>query len=285
MRNFWVYSLLFLVALAGGAFLWGLIYALWLPPVPHHKFVRYGALLTAVIVLAFWARRRVSRSALGLQTNVGSFLVQTLSTFAVTVALLTPWWIFLLILDARMMVDPWERNSELGYRIATYLTSAMIVAAVEELYFRGLLLSRTSRSRAPLVASALFYAGIHFLNPAPGPMLNGQWDGGWVLLIDAVLEMPTQWAEQMPRLCLLFLVGLGLGMLRLRFNCLALCIGAHAAMVFSLKLFQYLTSPGDSASAWLGTDVLGGWVATVWISILLFGLWRSSIAIGNFPGR
>lgn len=282
MRSFWVYAFLLLAALAGGAFLWGLVYAFWPLPVPHHKFVKYGALLVAVVVLVLWARRRVTRNALGLSGGIESLLVQGLVAFSITTVLLIPLWLFLLEMDARFL-DPWMWSLELGYKLAGYLIAALAIATVEELYFRGLLLSRVSGYGLPLTASALFYAGIHFLNPTPDPGLADQWNGGWLLLAHAALDMPEQWLEQLPHLSLLLLIGLGLGLVRLRTGSLAFCIGAHAAMVFSLKSFQFFTYPGPFGPAWLGTDASGGWIGVAWMAILVLGLWRLSPKLGKTP--
>ena len=281
MRSFWIYALLLFAALAGGAFLWGWAYMLWLPPVPHHKFVKYGALLVAVLVLVLWARRRVTRDAPGLRAGTGPLLMQGLISFSLMAVLLMPLWLFLLGMDARF-VDSWVWGPELAYKLAGYLAAALAVATVEELYFRGLLLSRASGYWMPLTASALFYAGIHFLNPTPDPVLAEHWAGGWILLADAALEMPSQWLEQLPRLCLLLAIGIGLGMLRLGTGCLALCIGVHAAMVFSLKTFQFFTYPGPLGAAWLGSDASGGWAGVAWMGILVLGLWHFSPKLKKF---
>lgn len=280
MRSFWTYALLLLAALAGGAFLWGLVYAIWPLPVPHHKLVKYGALLVAVVVLVLWARRRVTRDALGLGGGIESLFVQGLVAFSLTAALLIPLWLFLLEMNARFL-DPWMWSLELSYKLAGYLIAALAVATVEELYFRGLLLSRVSGYWLPLTASALFFAGIHFLNPTPDSGLVDQWNGGWLLLANATLDMPEQWLEQLPRLSLLLLIGLGLGLVRLRTGSLAFCIGAHAAMVFSLKSFQFFTYPGPFGPAWLGTDASGGWTGVAWMAILVLGLWRLSPKLGK----
>lgn len=282
MRSFWTYTFLLLVALAVGAFLWGLVYALWPLPVPHHKLVKYGALLVAVVVLVLWARHRVTRDALGLSGGIESLLVQGLVAFSLTAALLVPLWLFLLEMNARFL-DPWMWSLELSYKLAGYLIAALAVATVEELYFRGLLLSRVSGYWLPLAASALFYAGIHFLNPTPDSGLADQWNGGWLLLANATLDMPEQWLEQLPRLSLLLLIGLGLGLVRLHTGNLAFCIGAHAAMVFSLKSFQFFTYPGPFGPAWLGTDASGGWTGVAWMAILVLGLWRLYPKLGKTP--
>ena len=282
MRSFWTYTFLLLAALAGGAFLWGLVYAFWPLPVPHHKLVKYGALLVAIVVLVLWARRRVTRDSLGLSGGIESLLVQGLVAFSLTAALLVPLWLFLLEMNARFL-DPWMWSLELSYKLAGYLIAALAVATVEELYFRGLLLSRVSGYWLPLTASALFYAGIHFLNPTPDPGLANQWNGGWLLLANATLDMPKQWLEQLPRLSLLLLIGLGLGLVRLHTGSLAFCIGAHAAMVFSLKSFQFFTYPGPFGPAWLGTDASGGWTGVAWMAILVLGFWRLSPKLGKTP--
>lgn len=282
MRSFWTYAFLLLAALAGGAFLWGLVYAIWPLPVPHHKLVKYGALLVAIVVLVLWARHRVTRDALGLRGGIESLLVQGLVAFSLTAALLIPLWLFLLEMNARFL-DPWMWSLELSYKLAGYLITALAVATVEELYFRGLLLSRVSGYWLPLTASALFYAGIHFLNPTPDPGLADQWNGGWLLLANATLDMPEQWLEQLPRLSLLLLIGLGLGLVRLHTGSLAFCIGAHAAMVFSLKSFQFFTYPDPFGPAWLGTDASGGWTGVAWMAILVLGLWRLSPKLGKTP--
>ena len=208
--------------------------------------------------------------------------MQGLVAFSLTAALLVPLWLFLLEMNARFL-DPWMWSLELSYKLAGYLIAALAVATVEELYFRGLLLSRVSGYWLPLTASALFYAGIHFLHPTPDPGLADQWNGGWLLLANATLDMPEQWLEQLPRLSLLLLIGLGLGLVRLHTGSLAFCIGAHAAMVFSLKSFQFFTHPGPFGPAWLGTDASGGWTGVAWMAILVLGLWRLSPKLGKTP--
>ena len=273
MRQFWIYAGLLLAALLAGAGLWGAAHALWTPDVPHHKFVKYGALLTAAIVLALWARRRTTRRDLGLDAAPGALLMHLLVGFGAAVALLLPLWIFLLATGARE-ADLWLWSRELGTRAAAYLLIGLAVGTLEELYFRGLLLSKATSPLPPAIASALLYGGIHFLNPQADAGLVGQWDGGWTLLLDAARGMPEAWLAEAPRLSLLVLIGFGLALVRLRTGQLALCIGAHAAMVFSLKLFQKFTDSGTAPFDGLGTDPLGGWAAAFWVGLLVLALWR-----------
>ena len=267
MRHFWSATLLLLAALAGGALLWGAIHALWAPPVPHHKLVKYGALLTAAVVLFVWARHRFSRLDLGLQDHARALARQGVLAFVLTTLALLPLWLFLVQQEARLpSVHGWGASFA---RLPVFLIGALAVAVVEELYFRGVLLARGGgRVGGILIAQSLLYAGIHFLNPAENPMLGTDWIDGWIVLMHAAHDMPAQWLEQVERLTLLILVGLGLGLLRLHTGRLALCIGVHAAMVFSLKAFQQFTTPGTS-TAMLDIDSTGGWAAATWIGILL----------------
>ena len=267
MRHFWISASILLAALAGGAFLWGVVHALWPPSVPHDKLVKYGALLTAAVVIFVWARHRFSRLELGLQDHPRILARQGLLAFVLITLLLLPLWFFLLQQEARLpMAQGWGGGVS---RLPVFLIGAFAVALIEELYFRGVLLARDSgRVGGVLVAQALLYAGIHFLNPVENPALGAGWSDGWTLLVHAVYDMPVQWLEQVERLTLLVLVGFGLGLLRVRTDRLALCIGAHAAMVFSLKTFQQFTVPG-TPTAMLGIDPIGGWAAAVWIGILV----------------
>ncbi len=273
MRQFWMCTGLLLAALLAGAGLWGLAYAVWMPDVPHHKFVKYGALLTAAAVLALWAWPRTTRRDLGLDDRSGTLLMHLLVGFGAAIVLLLPLWVFLLAAGARE-ADLWLWSRELGYRAAVYLLIGLAVGTLEELYFRGLLLSKATSLLLPATASALLYGGIHFLNPQADASLAGQWDGGWTLLLQAARGMPDAWLVEAPRLALLVLIGFVLALVRLRTGQLALCIGAHAAMVFSLKMFQKFTDAGTAPLNGLGTDPLGGWAATLWVALLAAALWR-----------
>ena len=269
MRAFWTYAAVLLASLALGALLWGAVYAGYAPGWPDElrvKFIKYASLAAAALALAGWARRRgVTAAALGLRESAPAAAAGLLLAFLATLALLLPLWAGLLALGVRV---PAAVDAADLARLPVYLLIGLAVAWLEELYFRGLLLSRVRRVAGPLVGSTLLYALLHLFDPAPGAGA-GLWHGGLILLRDAWPADAAAWAAQAPRLALLALIGLGLGLLRLRYGFLSLCIGAHAAMVFSLKTFQRLTDAGAPAAPWLGADALGGWAAAAWMALLV----------------
>ena len=269
MRAFWTYAAALLAALALGALLWGAAYAGLAPDWPDElrvKFIKYASLATAALALAWWARRRgVTAAALGLRGPPAAAVLRLLLAFGATLALLLPLWAGLLALGLRA---PAAVDAADLARLPVYLLIALAVAGLEELYFRGLLLSRARRVAGPVAASALLYALLHLFDPAPGSGA-GLWHGGLVLLRDAWPTEAAAWAAAAPRLALLALIGAGLGLLRLRYGFLTLCIGAHAAMVFSLKTFQRLTDAGAPAPPLLGADAFGGWAAAAWMALLV----------------
>lgn len=272
MRAFWTYAAALAASLALGALAWGAVYAGYAPDWPDEarvKFIKYASLATAALALAWWARRRgMTAAALGLRGGAAAVAVRMLLAFAAACALLLPLWAALLALGARAPAA--VAAADLA-RLPVYLLIGLAVAWLEELYFRGLLLSRARRIAAPLAASAALYAAVHMFDPAPGSGA-GLWHGGLILLRDAWPTDAAAWAAAAPRLALLALIGLGLGLLRLRCGALALCVGAHAAMVFSVKTFQRLTDPGAPAPPLLGADALGGWAAAAWMALLVAGL-------------
>ena len=272
MRAFWSYAAALAASLALGALAWGAVYAGYAPDWPDElrvKFIKYGSLATAALALTWWARRRgVTAAALGLRGGAAAAVAGLLLAFFATLALLLPLWAGLLALGVRV---PAAVGAGDLLRLPVYLLIGLAVAWIEELYFRGLLLSRVRRIAGPLAGSTLLYALLHLFDPAPGAGA-GLWHGGLILLRDAWPADAAAWAAQAPRLVLLALIGLGLGLLRLRYGFLSLCVGAHAAMVFSLKTFQRLTDAGAPAAPGLGADPLGGWAAAAWMALLVAAL-------------
>jgi membrane protease YdiL (CAAX protease family) len=159
------------------------------------------------------------------------------------------------------------------------LFSGLLIAVVEETFFRGALFSAVRRGgtlSSALFWSALLYAVIHFLKPhvlAPGQTFDAA--ASWQMFL-GVFTSFFQW-RHIDSLFALFVAGLLLGLVRERTGHIGWCIGLHAGWVFVIKLTRHLTDGNpDSAYAFLVGSYDGtiGWLAAAWMAAMLLLLWR-----------
>lgn len=144
------------------------------------------------------------------------------------------------------------------------LLTGVVVATIEEVFFRGALLGVLRRNlpwpRALLFLS-LFFAVLHFVrsDPAGGRFDEVTWASGLTLLpqlfwqfghLDLVLGT---WIT-------LLLVGWTLGYTVVRTSSLYMAIGMHAGWVSALKLLMSWTDRRGSPSIWVGEDLRSGLV-------------------------
>ena len=268
MRAFFLYAGMLAAALAAAAAVFGALlapFAAALDAETHAKAVKYASLLAAAALLALGARARgITARQLGLDEDLRAFVRGAAGMFVVAVLLLLPLWAFLLILGGRELAP---LHAITPNRFLAYALTGFAVSLLEESYFRGLLLSQARpRFAAPLLAGAALYAVVHLFDPQPVPM--ERWNAGLLLLAGSWPMQAEAWLAEAAQLALLFGIGVLLGLLRLHTNRLALCIGAHAAMVFSIKTFQHTTTAGENAPVWLGSDPYGGFAAAIWIAVL-----------------
>jgi membrane protease YdiL (CAAX protease family) len=172
--------------------------------------------------------------------------------------------------------------------LGSFLGTALVVAVLEEAFFRGALLGLVRRTAPPRVAlgfvSALF-AVLHFLKPPAfaRPDTGVHWNSGFTFL------PLTFWQFSDPLLVLggfttLFAVGWILGWARLQTGALWLPIGLHAGWVFGLKTFSkrsYHLAPPDW---WAGSDLLHG-AGPVAAILLTWGLLAVSLRRTNPRAR
>ena len=122
---------------------------------------------------------------------------------------------------------------------------ALGVGVIEEVIFRGLILSLWLRAGSVLsawIGSSLFFAFLHFLKPPDGMELADPraWHAGFEILGSTLghFSNPKFFVTQFT---LLAILGLILAWSRTRTNALWFPIGLHAGLVFALKAFS-LTS-------------------------------------------
>jgi uncharacterized protein len=232
---------------------------------PFHRYMTRCWLIAGV--LGLWPLARAlgldSREKLGLQA-VGNGRTGVLAGFALGFVTLA--------LAAGLTVGFGPRSWNLDHSIgvwAEYLfkaaAAAVVVAVIEELFFRGLLFGALRQSMGwpgALVSSGLVYAFLHFFERAvhEGPVT---WSSGLALL-PRMLRGFGDVEALLPGFFNLMLAGGLLGLAYQRTGDLRFAIGLHAGWIFWLKSYGLLTRAGDdgSVATWLwGTGkLIDGWM-------------------------
>jgi membrane protease YdiL (CAAX protease family) len=161
-----------------------------------------------------------------------------------------------------------------------FLMTAVVVAILEEYFFRGLLLGICRRAfgdQGALWLTSLFFAALHFLNMPHGGEISVDWFSGLQLLGEVGEGLP-----EMPLLLGAFttltLLGIILAWVTLRTHSLWLAIGLHAAWIFGQQSLQLVApfrpKPPDVFLPWVGPNVVSGAVPTGLIpAFVLLATW------------
>jgi len=158
---------------------------------------------------------------------------------------------------------------------AKALMTALIVAFLEEIFFRGILFKGLMEDYGAAVAfigANLLYAASHFFKP-PEEFMPGVFDplaGFRFLFLCLAPYLDT--ATTVPGLIGLFVIGLVLSYALLRSGSLYLPIGLHAGWVFAIKTMSLYGDFTREGLGWLfgGKPKLVSGVVT-WVGILLVG--------------
>lgn len=150
----------------------------------------------------------------------------------------------------------WSESARLPAVIPEAFTAAMVVALIEEMVFRGIILGiflRTFRPGLAIALAALLFAGLHYLRPpaeatvAHPESLSAGFE--FLRIIGARLLDSELLIQQFATL---FAAGIILGATRFLTSSLWLPIGLHAGWVFTLRAFDSLTTAAGDLPIWMG---------------------------------
>jgi membrane protease YdiL (CAAX protease family) len=245
---------------------------------PVHRVMNRLAMLIAVVGLVVLTRRLglSNRAALGYRLPRAEFFRQLGIGWAAGIGLMLPLVALLLALDVRQIKPGLDGN--LLPLVGQGLLSGLVVAFIEETFFRGMLftaVARTSGIRAAIVAPSVLYAALHFLG---GKLRVPPEEVSWVHGFQVLSRLFERYAQPLAFVdSFLALVALGilLALVRLRTGAIAACIGLHAAgvcMIFILRDTTTLNGNAKLAGVVGAYDGVIGWAAFVWLAAIAVAL-------------
>ncbi len=241
------------------------------------RILQVTAMLGSIVLLSVLGQRGWSALGLTPSQRFKRELVQGLLLGLISLSLICG---ALLILDLRVIrPDLITEPSHWVQVVVRAALAAIVIAVIEEAWFRGALhniFSSVLRVPASIVLIALFYAFMHFLRPDVSG-LQGQpvelWSG-YLALYDGLINIPLLGMQD--SIVALFIVGMLLGLLRVRQGNIAMCIGMHMGWVFVIKVhkkFTYINPKADLNMLVGQYDGVLGWLAAGLLLVMTLVLW------------
>lgn len=277
MRTFALFVALLALALLAAA---ALTYPAWLlvgtvSVEPVHRVMNRLAMLIALVGLVVLTRRLglSSRAALGYGLPRVEFLRQLGIGWIAGIALMLPLVALLLTLGVRQ-IKP-GLDGDLLPLVLQGLLSGLVVAFIEETFFRGILVTavaRTSGVLAGILAPSVLYAALHFLGGKLSvPPEEVSWAHGFQVL-GRLFERYAQPLAFVDSFLALVALGILLALVRLRTGAIAACVGLHAAGVCTIFILRDTTAVNSQAklASIVGTyNGVIGWAAFVWFAAIV----------------
>ena len=244
----------------------------------------FHRLFMLIALLGFWPFLKFSdlnsRNALGYVLDRKHFLQTFTRGLGIGVMIMAVHAMLLLLLGARIPEPGAILFSELIYTLLTGLLAGILVALIEETFFRGALqygMRRDSTFITTAICTSLFYASVHFIKPpVTSDSVIIDWNTGWQLLA-TTFHSYNNFSNIADSFIALFTAGLLLSLIRERTGNIALCIGIHAGWVLTIKMTKEVTNlDPDAATAFLigSYDNIIGWAATFVLGVVTLWYWR-----------
>ncbi|MFZ2509389.1 MAG: CPBP family intramembrane glutamic endopeptidase, partial [Steroidobacteraceae bacterium] len=199
------------------------------------------------------------------------------------IATMVPMALVIVALGIRRPVPEFDA-SVLLTGIAAGAMTGLVVALIEETFFRGLMFRAVLRESGPAAAiltTAFLYAAIHFFARAKIPHAEVVWSSGLTLLESSLARFADP-ATIADAFITLLLVGVLLGLARHWTGSIAAGAGLHMGWVCVIKATSKVTRH-DEPSRWsfLVSDFDGftGWLVAGWSGVILLALY---LARGRF---
>jgi len=267
------------LALLLGALLAYPVY-IWLNPLidePMYRFVTRTGMLIALLAVPWFLRSQnlADRRALGYAPPRHVFVRDLIIGMAAGVSIMVPLIGALLLLGVRVPNPDWVFSvPDLVLTLVEALLAGVLVALIEETFFRGALYTAVERHSgmwAAVLLPSLLYAALHFLTTDYDvPPRALEWYSGFVSL-GYMFEQYAEPVLLIDSFLALVAVGVFLALVRARTGHIAGCIGLHAGWVMVIKLTKHVTITNEHAQySFLAGDYDGviGYLALALIATL-----------------
>ena len=287
MRSFAIFLGLILLGFAGLGLLgypaWLLISQL---PGADPKFSRVASRVGMLILLLgfiFVARRLkvADRQSLGYGLPAGRFARELGIGLLLGPALMLPVLATMLLLDMRVL-QPEALGGAAGWLriILTGLLTGLVVAFIEETFFRGAMqtaMTRESGVGPAILLPSLVYAVLHFVaGKYRVPPSEIDYGSGFHMVAEFLRKFSDPLDILDAFLCLTG-VGVLLGLVRAITGNIAACMGLHAGWVTVILVVRTTSLPNPhSPIAWMIDDHDGfiGWMVLAWTPLMGWILYR-----------
>jgi membrane protease YdiL (CAAX protease family) len=254
---------------------------------PFARYVNRALLLTALLGLPLYVRAAGIRSWREAGIPAGGIRWRTFgASFALGFFSLATVCVIALMAGGRQLKP--RTPGELAGQFLGVLATALIVAVIEELLFRGAIfggLRKAMRWPAALALSSAVYAIVHFMARSVNPP-EVDWLSG-LRVLPTVLAGMTELRTLIPAFLSLTLAGVILGLAYQWTGELSASIGIHAGWIFWLKFYGFATRSVEGADKWFwGTGKLvDGWLAftalVIVLGMLLMARRRGVLRVGD----
>lgn len=246
---------------------------------PLHRVLNRLAMLATLVGLFFLTRRLglADRNTLGYNLPRRAFIRQVAIGWLWGLVLLAPLVMLIFLLDVRGL-KPLFADGVPAMKLASLIVAGtltgLIIACIEETFFRGLLFSvvrRTSSTATAVIAPSALYASLHFLGGGMSlEVREMQWHHGFVVL-GRLFERYSHPLAFVDAFLALFALGILLSLVRLRTSSVAIPIGLHAVGVVVISTVGRTTDV-DFNSPYAGLvnsyDGVIGWAGFVWFGLI-----------------
>ncbi len=230
------------------------------------------SVMATVLVALLWSGGRLRFASLLAKgfRNPGLNWTRALKGLVVSLAIIV-------ILGASAVMLGGTANGSLGEaaaRLPKYLLSAIVIAIIEEAFFRAFLLEGMRPKfgdRGALVISATVYSFAHLVRSPAKFYVTGFDASAGLVTLGHSFDQISHPATALPVILGLFLLGIVLGEAFLLTETVYLSAGLHGGFVLGSKLWPQLIENRAAIPSWLGgagpVPLIGG--AAAWLMALV----------------